>query len=223
MRKLHRFAALLTASSIVACTAAAPPPSTREEPPVVSATSEAQASDATASPSAAPTTSPAAPATSTAVATATATAAAAAPSASTKKDESALVIEPVFTMRGGGAVSPELAKALRSAFDDRLATSSKMAPAGAVVAKPRNVVVTFLVEAPKGDEKALSVRMGLTGVESVGKCPIFDVDQKFTINGAKDLAKEGLELQKMAVAALLEKLEQASGTLKPKANCTATR
>jgi hypothetical protein len=106
-------------------------------------------------------------------------------------------------MRGGGAVSPELAKALRSAFDDRLATS--------------------LVEAPKGDEKALSVRMGLTGVESVGKCPIFDVDQKFTINGAKDLAKEGLELQKMAVAALLEKLEQASGTLKPKANCTATR
>lgn len=117
----------------------------------------------------------------------------------------------------------DLAKALRAAFDERIATSSKMAPSGATVAKPRNVVVTFLVEAPKGDEKALTVRMGLTGVESLGKCPVFDVDQKFTINGAKDLAKEGLELQKMAIAALLEKLEQSSGTLKPKANCTATR
>jgi hypothetical protein len=216
-----RSVTLLTAISLGACTAT---PAPLDDPkPLASSTTpgDSPGSEPTAAPSAAPTTTAAATVTSPgAAATAAPTAA---PASAAKKDDNALVIEPVFTMRGGGAVSAELAKALRAAFDERLATSSKMAPPGATVTKPRNVVVTFLVEVPKGDEKALAVRMGLTGVESVGKCPIFDVDQKFTINGAKDLAKEGLELQKMAVAALLEGLEQASGNLKPKANCTATR
>ncbi len=153
----------------------------------------------------------------------TATAVATGP-AGPPKDANALIIEPVFTAKGGGKVPPETAAELLKAFNVRLAASSKMAGVGAAgVSAARHVVATFLIEAPVTDEKGLTVKMGFTGVESLGKCPIFDLDQRLTMSGGKNTAADVLELQKAAVAALLEKLEQTASTLKPKANCTASK
>lgn len=140
------------------------------------------------------------------------------------KDANALIIEPVFTAKGGGKVPADTVAELTKSFHTRLAASSKMAHVGAAgVSTARHVVATFLLEAPVTDDKGLTVKMGFTGVESLGKCPVFDLDQRLTMSGGKNTPADVLELQKAAVTALLEKLEQSASTLKPKANCTASK
>lgn len=211
-------------SVLLAC-ASTPEPGTGE--PTAGAapieTPTASASEPTTTATAAATTTTSSQPTAAAVATAEPTATAKAP-AGPPKDANALVVEPVFTAKGGGKVAPATVEKLRAAFEARVASSSKLAVASSPgVSQARHVVATFLVEAPLKDAKGLTVKMGFTGVEAVGKCPIFDLDQRLTMSGDKHSDDDLLQLQVAAVVALLDKLEQTAPTLKPKANCTATK
>lgn len=211
-------------TSVLFACASTPEPGTGE--PTAAATSTgaptATTSEPIATSTAAATTTTTQP-TATAAATAEPTATAKAP-VGPAKDANALVVEPVFTAKGGGKVAPATVEKLRAAFDTRVASSSKLAVASSPgVSQARHVVATFLVEAPVKDAKGLTVKMGFTGVEAVGKCPIFDLDQRLTMSGDKHTDDDLLQLQVAAVVALLDKLEQTAPTLKPKANCTATK
>lgn len=139
----------------------------------------------------------------------------------TAKDEAALVLELNYMMKGGGPVDPATTAALKKAAAERLAKSTKMAGPESKVNNPRRVMVTVLVEAPTDSKKGLNVKMGLVGVEAAGRCPLFDLDQNFTMSGAKtDSAADVLQLRSAAISALLDKLEVTAPTLKPTANCS---
>ena len=143
--------------------------------------------------------------------------------AAVAKEPNALVLEPTFVMRGGGKVAPDTVAELQKAFTAGVNASPKLALAGSGAPAARSVVATFLLDTPTTDAKGLTVKMSFTGIESVGKCPVFDLNQNLTMSGGKNTPADVLELQKAAVASLLKKLEPTAATLKPKANCTATK
>lgn len=138
-----------------------------------------------------------------------------------KKDDNALVVELLFTMKGGGSVDDATRAELVKAAEARIAKSPSIASKGTTVDKPRAVIMTVSLDKPVTDAKGLTVHMGITGVEQNGKCPLFDLAQKFSMSGGKNDAADVLELRKNAIAALIEKLEASAPTLKPDANCTS--
>ncbi|NUP13408.1 MAG: hypothetical protein HOW73_45800 [Polyangiaceae bacterium] len=138
------------------------------------------------------------------------------------KDANALVLNLTYSMKGGGKVDAGTSDELQKAALERIATSAKLASPASKVDKPRSVNVTVMLDEPKNDKKGLTVKMGLVGVEPDGKCPLFDIDQNFTLSDAKSTdANDVLALRRSAIIALLDKLESEAGTLKPTANCTA--
>lgn len=138
------------------------------------------------------------------------------------KEPGALVLTLAFSMKAGGKVDPTTTAELIQAAEERIATSSKLATSAGKIDKPRALGVTVLLTEPKNDAKGLTVRMGFVGVEPDGKCPVFDIDQSFTLSDTKTAKPEDvLALRRSAIQALLGKLESESGNLKPKANCTA--
>lgn len=154
-------------------------------------------------------------------------AASASPSSSPKassevaKDPSALVLELKFAMKGGGKVDATTSAELQKAALDHMKKSQKLASPEAKVEKPRRVMVTVMVDEPTSNAKGLTIKMGLVGVEPDGKCPLFDLEQNFTMTGAKSTSSDDvLSLRKSAIDALLTKLEETAPTLKPTANCT---
>lgn len=137
------------------------------------------------------------------------------------KDPSALVLEMKFAMKGGGKVDAATSGELQKAALEHMKKSQKLASPDAKVEKPRRVMVTVMVDEPTSNAKGLTIKMGLVGVEPDGKCPLFDLEQNFTMSGAKSTnADDVLSLRKSAIDALLTKLEETAPTLKPTANCT---
>lgn len=141
-----------------------------------------------------------------------------------QKEPNALVLSLSYMMKGGAKADAATSKELEKAALERIATSTKLASATSKVDQPRPVNVTVLIEEPTDGKKGLTVKMGLVGVEPAGKCPLFDIDQNFTMSDAKKTnADDVLSLRRSAIQALLDKLEQSASTLKPTANCTAFR
>jgi hypothetical protein len=156
-------------------------------------------------------------------ATGAATAAAAATSAPSApaegpKDENALVLE--LTVKG-----KELDDTSRASIEKEMQAlikkSSKVALTEKGVAKPRHVTATLTAEPVTSDKKGFTVKLGMTGVTTNGKCPLFDLDQKLTMEGGKkDNPADVAELRKAAITAMFEELEKKAPTMKPNANCT---
>ncbi len=136
------------------------------------------------------------------------------------KDPSPLVIE--LTVKG-----KNLDDAARATMEKEalalIRKSTKLAlPTSKGVTAPRRVTATLTAEPPTGDAKGFTVKLGMTGVTKDGQCPLFDLDQKLTMEGGKkESAADVAELRKAAVVALFDELEKKSPTLKPNANCTA--
>lgn len=80
------------------------------------------------------------------------------------------------------ATRAELVKAAEA----RIAKSTSIASKGTTVDKPRAVMTTVSLDKPVTDAKGLTVHMGITGVEQNGKCPLFDLAQKFSMSGGKE-------------------------------------
>lgn len=153
----------------------------------------------------------------TGAATAGASSAPAAP-AEGPKDENALVLE--LTVRG-----KELDDAGRQAIEkemqELIKKSSKVALTEKGIANPRHVTATLTAEPVAGDKKGFTVKLGMTGVTTNGKCPLFDLNQKLTMEGGKkDNPADVAELRKAALTAMFEELESKAPTMKPNANCT---
>lgn len=134
------------------------------------------------------------------------------------KDENALVLE--LTVKG-----KELDDAARSAMEKEarefIAKSAKLALTDKGIKSPRHVAAILTAEPIKGDKKGFTVMLGITGVTKNGNCPLFDLDQKLTMEGGKkENAADVGQLRSAALKAILEELEQKSPTLKPNANCT---
>lgn len=149
--------------------------------------------------------------------TGAATSAPAAPSEG-PKDENALVLE--LTVRG-----KELDDAGRQSIEkemqELIKKSSKVALSEKGIAKPRHVTATLTAEPVAGDKKGFTVKLGMTGVTTNGKCPLFDLNQKLTMEGGKkENPADVAELRKAALGAMFQELESKAPTMKPNANCT---
>ncbi|MFO0549008.1 MAG: hypothetical protein U0271_11515 [Polyangiaceae bacterium] len=136
------------------------------------------------------------------------------------KDSGALVLELSVVMRGGGKVEGE--KEILDAAAEQIRASKKLALSTKNIDKPRRVEVTLTVEPAVEDKNGLTVKLRLTGVEPDGKCPVFDLDQKFSMSGKKTTsAPDVLALRQAGVKSLLVKLEDSASNVKPAANCTS--
>jgi hypothetical protein len=150
--------------------------------------------------------------------TAAPTAAPAATPAEGPKDENALVLD--LTIKG-----KDLDDASRTSMEKEMQglikKSSKVALSDKGIAKPRHVTATLTAEPVSSDKKGFTVKLGMTGVTTNGKCPLFDLDQKLTMEGGKkDNPADVAELRKAAIVAMFEELEKKAPTMKPNANCT---
>lgn len=141
----------------------------------------------------------------------------------TAKEPNALVLNLTFSSKGGGKVDDKTAAELTKAANERMSTSAKLASPSSKVDKPRAVNVTVMIEKPTDDKtKGLTIKMGLVGVEPNGKCPLFDLNQNFSMtNTTTKNDADVLALQRSAIQALLGKLEETASTLKPQANCSS--
>lgn len=142
----------------------------------------------------------------------------ASPAAEGPKDENALVLE--LSVKG-----KDLDDAGRASIEKEMQAlikkSSKVALSDKGVAKPRHVSATLTAEPVTSDKKGFTVKLGMTGVTTNGKCPLFDLNQKLTMEGGKkESASDVAELRKAALAAMFEELETKAPTMKPNANCT---
>ena len=134
------------------------------------------------------------------------------------KDENALVLALTFKGKdlddAGRAVMEKEAQGF-------VRKSAKLALSDKGVKSPRHVTATVTAEPVTSDKKGFTVKLGMTGVTTNGNCPLFDLDQKLTMEGGKkESASDVAELRKAALTALFEELEQKSSTMKPNANCT---
>lgn len=189
-------------------------PATNDDAPPTEST-EAKAS---AEPSNESGTSEAASGTSGTAPASTATPATEQKEAEAPKDESALVLE--LTIKG-----KELDDASKSAMEKEareiIKKSSKLALTDKGIKAPRLVIATLTAEPLASDKKGFTVKLGMTGVTKNGNCPLFDLNQKLSMEGGKkDNAADVGQLRSAALTALLVELEQKSPTLKPNANCT---
>jgi hypothetical protein len=133
------------------------------------------------------------------------------------KDESALVLE--LTVKGKDMDDAGRA-AVEKEMKDLVRKSAKVALSDKGVSKPRHVAATITAEVI-GDKKGFSVKLGMTGVTKNGNCPLFDLDQKLTMEGGKkENPADVAELRKAALTAMFEELEKKAPTMKPNANCT---
>jgi hypothetical protein len=205
-----RYASIALAFAVAACSPSKPAQegdgSAATEGPIATETGAGGGSSATAPTSDAAGTG-----------TAAATSAPAAP-AEGPKDENALVLE--LTVRG-----KELDDAGRQAIEKEMQAlikkSSKVALSEKGIAKPRHVTATLTAEPVAGDKKGFTVKLGMTGVTTNGKCPLFDLNQKLTMEGGKkENPADVAELRKAALTAMFEELESKAPTMKPNANCT---
>ena len=153
----------------------------------------------------------------TGAATAAATAAPSAP-AEGPKDENALVLE--LTVKGKDLDDTSRAS-IEKEIQGLIKKSRGVALTDKGVAKPRHVTATLTAEPVTSDKKGFTVKLGMTGVTTNGKCPLFDLDQKLTMEGGKkDNPADVAELRKAAITAMFEELENKAPTMKPNANCT---
>ena len=134
------------------------------------------------------------------------------------KEDNALVLE--LAIRG-----KDLDDAGKSAMEKEareiIQKSAKLALSDKGIKAPRHVIATITADPLAGDKKGFSVKLGMTGVTKNGSCPLFDLNQKLSMEGGKkDNAADVAQLRSAALAALLSELEQKSPTLKPNANCT---
>lgn len=139
------------------------------------------------------------------------------------KDSNALVlVEITYVMKGGAKPDANTSSELLKTANEQIRSSSVLAQPESKVAKPRKVSITVLLEEPKLDAKGVTIHMGLVGVESAGKCPVFDLKKNFTMVDAKKASDaEVLDLRKQGMVALLKDLEKSAPTMKPAANCTS--
>jgi len=134
------------------------------------------------------------------------------------KDENALVLALSFKGKdlddaGRAAMEKEALGIVRK--------SAKLALSDKGLKSPRHVTATLTAEPVTGDKKGFTIKLGMTGVTTNGNCPLFDLNQKLSMEGGKkENAADVAELRKAALAALFDELEQKAPTMKPNANCT---
>lgn len=220
---VHRATPLLCWLLLACSSSSGPDPQSGDAPTTDATASAAATADGASGAETASATTAAAPSAS-ATPSVTASADKSAPSkspAGPSKEPGALVLTFTFAMKTGGKVDAKTTAELVAAAEEKIATSAKLASAGAKVDKGRPLAVNVLLTEPKNDAKGLTVRMGFVGLEPDGQCPVFDLDQSFTLSDTKTAKPEDVSaLRRSAIQALLGKLEAESGNLKPKANCT---
>lgn len=221
---VHRATPLLCWLLLACSSSSGPDPQSGDAPTTDATASAAATADGASGAETASATTAAAPsasATPSATASADKSAPSKEPAAGPSKEPGALVLTFTFAMKTGGKVDAKTTAELVAAAEEKIATSAKLASAGAKVDKGRPLAVNVLLTEPKNDAKGLTVRMGFVGLEPDGQCPVFDLDQSFTLSDTKTAKPEDVSaLRRSAIQALLGKLEAESGNLKPKANCT---
>lgn len=146
--------------------------------------------------------------------------------AEAKKDADAVILEVIIAPKGDAKLSDAEKGELVKAAAEIIRTSSKLGTASSKgVTTPRKVIATLLIETPKMHKKdGLEVKIGLNGVSQEGKCPMFDLDQRVAMSDGKlDSASDVADLRKAAMASIFVKLEAATPTIKPSANCTVNK
>lgn len=143
-----------------------------------------------------------------------------------KKDADAVILEVVIAPKGDAKLSDAEKAELAKAAAEIVRASSKLGSASSKgVTAPRKILATIMFEAPKMHKKdGLEVKIGINGVSQEGKCPMFDLDQRVAMSDGKlESASDVADLRKAAMTSIFVKLEAATPTLKPSANCTVNK
>ena len=206
--------AMVVVFGLSACSSSTPPADS-------AATPEGAGSSSTPGSGGGPTSSGAPPGDSAHAATTAAPDAATAGPKEAAKEPNALVLE--FSVEASkGALTPAETDQLKTAMLDRIAQSAKVGTASSRgISAGRKVMARLIVDPPSEAKDGLTQKVGINGVTSDGKCPLFDLGAKATLEGGKKDKPADLEqVRAAAIARVFDKLEAEATTMKPAASCS---
>lgn len=137
------------------------------------------------------------------------------------KEPNALVLEFSVEASKGALTQPEMDQ-LKVAMLERIAQSTKVGtPSSKGISAGRKVMARLIVDPPTEAKDGLSQKVTINGVTSDGKCPLFDLNAKTTLEGGKkDKADDLNQVRAAAIARVFDKLEAEATTMKPAASCS---